>query len=133
MRLAATYFAFLFALCLWLAPRPAAAGNLNLELNKMEDGPRGCLATVLIGNHLERTLDRFRLDLVLFNGKGVIFDDFHLHDAANDSDEVRVVLWLDIRRKMPAHLRLFDFIVMGIAHRLPVISKIQQNAQVSPS
>ena len=67
------------------------------------------------------------------NGKGVIFDDFHLHDAANDSDEVRVVLWLDIRRKMPAHLRLFDFIVMGIAHRLPVISKIQQNAQVSPS
>ena len=74
MRLAATYFAILFTLCLWLAPRPAAAENLELELNKMEDGPRGCLATILIGNHLDRTLDRFRLDLVLFNGKGVIFD-----------------------------------------------------------
>lgn len=64
------------------------------------------------------------------NGQGVIFDDFHLHDAANDSDEVRVVLWLDIQRKMPAHLRLFNFIVMSIAHRLPVIAKIQENAQV---
>ena len=64
------------------------------------------------------------------NGEGVIFDDFHLHDAANDSDEVRVVLWLDIARKMPARLRLFDAIVMGIAHRLPVISKIQENARI---
>ena len=65
------------------------------------------------------------------NGEGVIFDDFHLHDAANDSNHDRVVLWLDIRRKMPAHLRLFNSIVMGVAHRLPLISKIHENAQMT--
>ena len=52
----------------------AEANGLTLELNKVADGPQGCLATVLIGNRLGRTLDRFRLDLVLFNGKGVLFD-----------------------------------------------------------
>ncbi len=74
MRLVTAYFAPLLALCLWLAPHAATAGSLDLELNKLENGPHGCLATVLIGNHLDRTLDRFQLDLVLFDGKGIIFD-----------------------------------------------------------
>lgn len=67
------------------------------------------------------------------NGQGLIFDDFHLHDAANDSNEVRVVLWLDIRRKMPLPLRLFNFLVMSIAHRIPTIAKIHDNAQITTS
>jgi aspartyl/asparaginyl beta-hydroxylase (cupin superfamily) len=33
-------------------------------------------------------------------GQGVLFDDTFLHDAANDSDEVRIVLWLDVVRRM---------------------------------
>ena len=35
-------------------------------------------------------------------GEGIIFDDNYLHDAANESDEVRVVLWLDMRRPCPS-------------------------------
>ena len=72
-----TALAVMLAAVFWLAPRPATAGptaGLNLELNKTEDTPLGCLATVLIGNGLGKTLDRFRLDLVLFNGKNVLFD-----------------------------------------------------------
>jgi beta-hydroxylase len=46
------------------------------------------------------------------NGEGVIFDDAYLHDAKNDSDEVRVVMWIDVRRKMPWWLQAF-----GIAER----------------
>jgi beta-hydroxylase len=29
-------------------------------------------------------------------GEGIVFDDNYLHDAGNDSDQVRVVLWLDL-------------------------------------
>jgi aspartyl/asparaginyl beta-hydroxylase (cupin superfamily) len=46
------------------------------------------------------------------NGEGVIFDDAYLHDVKNDSDEVRVVMWIDVRRKMPWWLQAF-----GIAER----------------
>ena len=34
------------------------------------------------------------------NGEGVVFDDTYMHEAFNDSDRVRVVLFLDVRRKM---------------------------------
>ena len=74
MRPVTICFILLLTLCSWLAPRPAVAESLDLELNKIEDGPQGCLATVLIGNHLGQTLERFQLDLVLFNGKGVLSD-----------------------------------------------------------
>ncbi len=74
MRLATAFIVILLATGIWTAPTPAEANGLTLELNKVADGPQGCLATVLIGNRLGRTLDRFRLDLVLFNGKGVLFD-----------------------------------------------------------
>jgi hypothetical protein len=74
MRLATALIVTLLATGIWATPMPAEANSLTLELNKVTDGPQGCLATVLIGNKLGRNLDRFRLDLVLFNGKGVLFD-----------------------------------------------------------
>ncbi|MFP6773372.1 MAG: hypothetical protein VCE74_13720 [Alphaproteobacteria bacterium] len=74
MRLATTLIVMLLATGSWATPTPAEANSLTLELNKVTDSPQGCLATLLIGNKLERNLDRFRLDLVLFNGKGVLFD-----------------------------------------------------------
>jgi aspartyl/asparaginyl beta-hydroxylase (cupin superfamily) len=51
------------------------------------------------------------------NGEGVMFDDTFLHDAHNDSDEVRVVLWLDVARGLPWHLHLFNKLVLVIAHQ----------------
>ncbi len=71
---AVTCLAIPLAVFLWLTPHPAAAAGLELELNKVEDSPQGCLATILIGNKPGPTLDRFRLDLVLFDGTGVLFD-----------------------------------------------------------
>ncbi|MBT7755556.1 MAG: hypothetical protein HN726_05205 [Candidatus Magasanikbacteria bacterium] len=69
--------AALLAAFLWLAPHSAAAepgAGLNLELNKTNDSPRGCMTTLLIGNGLGQTLDRFRLDLVLFDAKNAPID-----------------------------------------------------------
>ncbi len=67
----------LLAAFLWLALGPATAeptASLNLELSKIKDSPQGCLATLSIGNGLGQTLDRFRLDLILFDGGNVPFD-----------------------------------------------------------
>ena len=67
------------------------------------------------------------------NGKGVIFDDTFLHDASNESDEVRVVMWLDIRRKLPFYLQLFNIFCLWIAHRDKSVRKIRDHARISAS
>ena len=51
------------------------------------------------------------------NGEGIVFDDNYLHEAENGSDEVRVVLWLDLRRKMPFYIQAFNMVCMEAARR----------------
>ena len=74
MRLATTLFVLVMTSFMWLSPGTTSAASLSLELNKVENGTDSCTATVLIANQLGRSLDRFRLDLVLFDSKGVIFE-----------------------------------------------------------
>ncbi len=64
------------------------------------------------------------------NGEGVIFDDTFLHDAANTSDEIRVVLWLDLRRRMPPHLRVLNRMFMLLAQLDPAIRGMRKNAAI---
>ena len=64
------------------------------------------------------------------NGKAVLFVDTFLHDAANLSDEVRVVLFLDVARKMPWHLSLLNRLILGIAHQTASVRQIRANAAV---
>jgi ornithine lipid ester-linked acyl 2-hydroxylase len=63
-------------------------------------------------------------------GEGVMFDDTFLHDAANESDVVRVVLFLDVRRKMPMHLQALNIAMLEIGHRLPAVAQIRKNAVI---
>jgi beta-hydroxylase len=65
------------------------------------------------------------------NGEGIIFDDNFLHDAKNESDEVRVVLWLDMRRKMPIYAQLFNRFVIWLVMRDSSIEKIRRNATLA--
>lgn len=51
---------------------PAAEPGLDIELNKVEDGDSACIATLVIRNDLGHTLDRFSMDLYVFDGEGVI-------------------------------------------------------------
>ena len=57
-----------------LAAPAGAAGErgLAVELNKIEDLDGGCTGTLLFQNNLGATLDRFNLDLFLFDASGVI-------------------------------------------------------------
>ena len=53
-------------------PAGAAERELAVELNKVEDLDGGCTGTLLFQNSLGATLDRFNLDLFLFDASGVI-------------------------------------------------------------
>lgn len=63
-------------------------------------------------------------------GKGVIFDDFNLHDAANDSDQIRVVLWIDIARKMPWYLHVLNKLLLAVAYMESSVRRIRSDAKV---
>lgn len=63
-------------------------------------------------------------------GAGIVFDDNYLHDAGNDSDQIRVVMWIDLRRRMPFYLELFNRLCLAVARRDSSMKEIQQNALV---
>ena len=60
----------------------------------------------------------------------MLFDDTFLHDAANESDQVRVVLFLDVARKMPWPLALLNRLFLWIAHKTESVRQIRQNATI---
>jgi aspartyl/asparaginyl beta-hydroxylase (cupin superfamily) len=64
------------------------------------------------------------------NGRGLLFDDTCLHDAANESDQTRVVLWLDVARKMPAALSIYNRAILSALYLEPSIRRIRDNARV---
>jgi ornithine lipid ester-linked acyl 2-hydroxylase len=66
-------------------------------------------------------------------GEGVMFDDTFLHDAKNESNDVRVVLWLDVRRRMPAYLSALNTALLEIAHRAPSVAAVRKNAVLKPA
>ncbi len=50
----------------------AADPSLEIELNKAEDGEAACIASFVVRNAMGDTLDRFSMDLYVFDGAGVI-------------------------------------------------------------
>ncbi|NQZ97744.1 MAG: aspartyl/asparaginyl beta-hydroxylase domain-containing protein [Myxococcales bacterium] len=86
---------------------------------------------------VKRTQARERIDEGVAyywkNGEGVFFDDTHLHDAHNRSDRVRVVLFVDVRKKMPAPLRWLNQLFVFIAHSDSSVRRIRENARIRTS
>lgn len=67
------------------------------------------------------------------NGEGIVFDDNYLHDAENGSDEVRAVLWLDLRRKMPFYIQAFNMLCLALVYRDESIRKMREGAVIDRS
>jgi len=63
-------------------------------------------------------------------GEAVLFDDTFLHDAANETDRVRVVLFLDVARKMAWPLALLNRLFLWVAHQDKSVREIRRNATV---
>ena len=64
------------------------------------------------------------------DGEAVLFDDTFLHEAANETDQVRVVLFLDVARKMPRGLALLNRLFLWIAHQDKSVREIRANAKI---
>jgi beta-hydroxylase len=64
------------------------------------------------------------------NGEGVVFDDTYLHDAANESDEVRVVLWLDMLKPHPWYIQIWSRLFLWVAERDETVRKFRDNSLV---
>ena len=92
----------------WLRVNPDPADNAQREKALIERGPK---------YHWR-------------NGRGVVFDDTYLHDAANESDQVRVVLWLDVARKLPRMLSAYNRALLSVMYYEPSIRRFRQNGVV---
>jgi len=64
------------------------------------------------------------------DGEAVLFDDTFLHEAANETESVRVVLFLDVARKMPLGLSLLNRLFLWIAHKDKSVREIRRNAAI---
>lgn len=87
----------LFALGAAVAPSARAAG-LSIELNKVENSDGACLGTFVIGNGMGHSLDRFSLDLYVFDRQGIIARQVLLDLAPLRNDKTTVANFVLIGR-----------------------------------
>jgi len=62
-------------------------------------------------------------------GKSLVFDDSHMHEAWNDSDSYRVVLFVDVLRPLVFPLSLVNRSVVWTTARTPAISVLMDRAR----
>ena len=77
-------------LMLAVPPLSAADGRLAIELNKLEDTDEGCRSLFVFDNGTGHELRRFRVDLALFDPKGVYAKQL-LIDMAPLPDDKKIV------------------------------------------
>jgi beta-hydroxylase len=60
-------------------------------------------------------------------GESLIFDDTHEHEAWNDSDENRVVLFVDFLRELPSPLSWLNRALLALIRRSPYVQNMVFN------
>ncbi|MFQ5774408.1 MAG: hypothetical protein ACE5GS_07835 [Kiloniellaceae bacterium] len=88
----------LAGLLAFAAPSPAAEPGLHIELNKVEDNVGSCVASFVVRNALGQTLDRFSLDLYVFDREGIIARQVLLDLAPLRQDKTTVARFALIPR-----------------------------------
>ena len=63
-------------------------------------------------------------------GKSVLFDDTYTHEVINNTNEVRIALLLDIKRKIPGFLKYYDFFVFKLIKFLVVLNNTFGKSQL---
>ena len=86
--------AALAGICLSTPPAAAADGNLDIELNKLDDTDQGCRSVFVFDNRTGHDLNRFRVDLILFDPKGVYSKQLLLDMAPLYADKKTVASFL---------------------------------------
>lgn len=62
------------------------------------------------------------------NGKSLVFDDSYLHEAWNNSDEIRVVLFVDFIRPLPFPISLINRAIIWLLAKSPFIKNVVKGA-----
>ena len=60
-------------------------------------------------------------------GKGMMFDDTYPHEVRNDTDGVRVVLFMDILRPLRFRGSLLNDAIIGLVRRSGYIHEAKKN------
>ena len=68
----------------------AQEGELGIELNKLEDSAEGCRSIFVFDNRTGHELNRFRIDLILFDTAGVYSKQLLLDMAPLPEDKKTV-------------------------------------------
>ena len=92
-------FLLIAALAWSLAAAPSAADDakeaaLGIELNKLEDSDQGCRSVFVFDNRTGHDLNRFRIDLILFDTAGVYSKQLLLDMAPMHQDKKTVTSFL---------------------------------------
>jgi len=61
-------------------------------------------------------------DYFWIEGKSVLFDDTYTHEVINNTNEVRIALLLDIKRKIPGFLKYYDFFIFKLVQILVILN-----------
>lgn len=64
-------------------------------------------------------------------GKSVLFDDTHSHEVWNETDGIRVVLFMDIDRPMRLPGRILNRIAFTLIRLSPLVQRAQRNVKKS--
>jgi hypothetical protein len=85
-----------FACALFLLPGAGAAQtkSLEIELNKLENTDEGCRSLFVFDNRTGHELHRFRIDLILFDPKGVYKKQLLLDMAPLEDDKKTLASFL---------------------------------------
>jgi hypothetical protein len=72
----------------------AQEGELGIELNKLEDSAEGCRSIFVFDNRTGHELNRFRIDLILFDSAGVYSKQLLLDMAPLPEDKKTVTSFI---------------------------------------
>lgn len=78
----------------------------------------------------EREKCRIRIDDQFYaweEGKGIIFDDSYNHEVWNETDETRVVLFIDFERPLTGYAKILNKAVLGGAKYTPYLQEFKRN------
>ena len=64
-------------------------------------------------------------------GEGVLFDDTYLHAVQNNTEEVRIALLLDVKRKIPGFLKYYDFFIFKLIQFLLVLNNTFSKSKIN--
>jgi len=67
------------------------------------------------------------------NGHGIVFNDNYLHEAANETDEIRVVLFVDVLRRFPFWMDWLNRLIITIGYQTNQAKQVAKNAKIVTS